>query len=99
MKILTTLTVATAMTLLGAGIASAKPCAVGTTTNSTGQKGSADASSKVDGDVIGKVSPGAKAESPGTVGAMNNVGSNATPSANEAKPPEGKVVKPGDDDC
>ncbi|MCJ2109173.1 hypothetical protein MKK70_28185 [Methylobacterium sp. E-041] len=99
MKILTNLTVATAMTLLGAGVASAKPCAVGTTTDSTGQKGSADVSSKVDGDATAKVSPGAKAESPGTVGAMNNVGSNAAPSANEAKPPEGKVVKPGDDDC
>ncbi|MCJ2012494.1 hypothetical protein MKK75_00075 [Methylobacterium sp. J-030] len=99
MKILNTLSVAAAITLLGAGIASAKPCAVGTTTNSTGQVGSADASSKVDGDTTAKVSPGAKAESPGTVGAMNNVGSNATPATNEAKPPEGKVVKPGDDDC
>ncbi|MCJ2079711.1 hypothetical protein [Methylobacterium sp. J-090] len=99
MKILATMTLAAAMSLLGAGVASAKPCAVGTTMDSTGKKGSADASSKVDGDTTAKVSPGAKAESPGTVGAMNNVGSNATPSANEAKPPEGKVVKPGDDDC
>jgi hypothetical protein len=45
------------------------------------------------------VTPGAKAESPGTVGAMNNVGAQAKPSTNQAKAPEGKVIKPGDDDC
>jgi len=85
--------------LVTAGAATAKPCNDGTTTGGTGQTSLNDASSKADGDTTGKVTPGAKAESPGTVGAMNNVGSNAKPSANEAKAPEGKVVKPGDDDC
>ncbi len=30
---------------------------------------------------------------------MNNVGAQAKPSTNQAKAPEGKVIKPGDDDC
>lgn len=88
-----------ALCLLTAGAVSAKPCVVGTTTDSSGQKNSNDISSKVDGDTTAKVSPGAKSESPGTVGAMNNVGANTQPSADEAKPAEGKVVKPGSDDC
>ena len=85
--------------LLAAGAAAAAPCAVGTTTDSTGKTNAKDTSSNVDGGATAKVSPGAKAESPGTVGAMNNVGANTRPAPNEAKPAEGKVVKPGDTDC
>ncbi len=77
----------------------AAPCQVGTTTNAHGQHGSSDKSSKADGASDTKVTPGAKAESPGTVGALNNVGSNTQPGANEKKPAEGQVVKPGSDDC
>lgn len=75
--------------------ASAAPCAVGTTSH--GQHAAADKTSKVDGGADGKVTPGAKAESPGTVGAMSNVGSNTQRAEGEKKPAEGKVVKPGDD--
>ena len=98
MKIASILTCASAAMLLAGGIASAAPCTTGTTTESAGRK-TGDTSSNVDGGSTANVTPGAKAESPGTVGAMNNVGSNAMPSANQAKALEGKAVKPGDDDC
>ncbi|MCJ2012209.1 hypothetical protein [Methylobacterium sp. J-076] len=98
MKTVSTLTCAMAAMLLSGGIAAAAPCTTGTTTDSTGQK-SGDASSNVDRGSTMNVTPGAKAESPGTVGAMNNIGANSRPSGNEAKVPEGKVVKPGDSDC
>ena len=99
MSIHRTFAIATVVGLLAAGGAAAAPCAVGTTTDSTGKTSAKDTSSNVDGGTTGKVTPGAKAESPGTVGAMNNVGANTTPSKGEAKPAEGKVVKPGDTDC
>lgn len=78
---------------------SAAPCAVGTTTNNMDKTGSKNTSSNVDGGSAAKVTPGAKAESPGTVGAMNNVGASTVSTKDEAKPAEGKVVKPGDTDC
>jgi hypothetical protein len=70
--------------LLSASTAFAAPCATGTT-------GKMEKSSKVDGASTTNVSPGAKAESPGTVGALNNVGSNTATSPNDvAKQTEGK---------
>jgi hypothetical protein len=83
----TTLTGAAAILLLTASTAFAAPCATGT----AGKSASMEKSSKVDGASTGNVSPGAKAESPGTVGAMNNVGSNTATSPNDvAKQTEGK---------
>ena len=99
MSIHRTFAIATVVGLLAAGGASAAPCAVGTTTDSTGKTNAKDTSSNVDGGSTAKVTPGAKAESPGTVGALNNLGANMTPSKGEAAPPVGKVVKPGDKDC
>lgn len=78
---------------------SAAPCAVGTTIDNRGKAVSNDTSSNVDGGSTAKVTPGAKAESPGTVGALNNVGAGTVPTKDEVKPAEGKVVKPGDTDC
>jgi hypothetical protein len=89
---------ASAILFLTAISAIAAPCAVGTTTSANGTK-TGDSSSNVDGGSTDKVTPGAKAESPGTVGAMNNVGSNTQIGANEKKPVEGQVVKPGSNDC
>ncbi|TGD96287.1 hypothetical protein [Methylobacterium nonmethylotrophicum] len=65
------LTVLGACTLLLAGTAAAAagPCAPGQTAQKT------DRSSNVDPPATASVTPGAKAESPGTVGAMQNVGS------------------------
>ncbi|KQT84266.1 hypothetical protein [Methylobacterium sp. Leaf466] len=99
MTLLRTLVAATALSTLTAATALAAPCAVGTTTNSQGSQASADKSSMVDGASDAKVTPGAKAESPGTVGAMNNVGANTQPAPGEKKPAEGQVVKPGSNDC
>ena len=99
MKNFCTITLAT-VALIAAGSASmAAPCAVGTTTNAQGQSASTDKSSKADGASDTKVTPGAKAESPGTVGAMNNVGGNTQIGAGEKKPAEGQIVKPGSNDC
>ncbi|MCC0808718.1 hypothetical protein FPV16_21345 [Methylobacterium sp. W2] len=99
MTIIRSLAAATAILTLTAATTIAAPCAVGTTSNSQDKQAAADKSSKVDGGSDAKVTPGAKAESPGTVGAMNNVGANAQPAAGEKKPAEGQVVKPGSDDC
>ncbi|GJD31657.1 hypothetical protein PMNALOAF_2919 [Methylobacterium adhaesivum] len=83
----TTLTGAAAILLLTASTAFAAPCATGT----AGKSASMEKSSKVDGASTGNVSPGAKTESPGTVGAMSNVGSNTATSPNDvAKQTEGK---------
>ncbi|MCJ2081510.1 hypothetical protein [Methylobacterium sp. J-090] len=83
----TTLTGAAAILLLSATTAFAAPCATGT----AGKSASMEKSSKVDGGATGNVTPGAKAESPGTVGAMNNVGSNtATSPSDVSKQAEGK---------
>ena len=94
------MTVVAATALIATGSASmAAPCAVGTTTNAQGQGAATDKTSKADGASDAKVTPGAKAESPGTVGAMNNVGGNTQIGAGEKKPAEGQVVKPGSNDC
>ena len=94
-----TLLGASAIALMTTAGVSAAPCAVGTTVDNTGRAVNNDTSSNVDGGSTAKVTPGAKAESPGTVGALNNLGANMTPSKGEAAPPVGKVVKPGDKDC
>ncbi|KAB1071603.1 hypothetical protein [Methylobacterium planeticum] len=99
MKFLTTLAGAGAILMLTAATALAAPCATGTTTNAQGAK-AADTSSNVDGGATGKVSPGAKAESPGTVGALNNTGANTQPGSGEKKPPAGKTIQgQNSDDC
>ena len=95
---ITTIVTAGALLLFTAATAMAAPCAVGTTTGANGAK-TGDTSSNVDGGSTAKVTPGAKAESPGTVGALNNASSNTQISAGEKKPAEGQVVKPGSNDC
>ena len=95
---ITTIVTAGALLLFTAATAMAAPCAVGTTTGANGAK-TGDTSSNVDGGSTAKVTPGAKAESPGTVGALNNAGSNTQIGAGEKKPAEGQVVKPGSNDC
>jgi hypothetical protein len=99
MTLIRSLAAATAILTLTAATTIAAPCAVGTTSNSQDKQAAAEKSSKVDGGSDAKVTPGAKAESPGTVGAMNNVGTNTQPAAGEKKPAEGQVVKPGSDNC
>ncbi|MCJ2124009.1 hypothetical protein [Methylobacterium sp. J-077] len=86
---------AATLLMLSASLAVAAPCNVGTTTNAATGK---DATSNVDGGTTAKVTPGAKSESPGTVGAMNNVGA-ATKNDGSKKAPEGQPVKPGADNC
>jgi hypothetical protein len=81
---------------LSATFSVAAPCNVGTTTNMSGM--SNDTSSNVDGGTDGKVTPGAKAESSGTVGAMNNVGV-STKDDGLKKAHERKPIKPGSIDC
>ena len=88
---------AVAIVTMSAGLAIAAPCNVGTTTNMSG--GAKDTSSSVDGGSTAKVSPGAKGESPGTVGAMNNVGAATMKDDGTKKPPQGEPVKPGADNC
>lgn len=75
----------------------AAPCNVGTTTNMSGS--SKDTSSNVDGGTTANVTPGAKGESPGTVGALNNVGAASLWDDGSKKAPEGQPVKPGADNC
>jgi hypothetical protein len=78
---------AAAILMLSSTAVFAAPCATGT----AGKSAASEKSSKVDGASTGNVSPGAKAESPGTVGAMNNAGSNtATSPSDVAKQAEGK---------
>ena len=93
-----TLITAAALSALTVTASLAAPCNVGTT-SSTKESTTKDTSSNTDSGSTGKVSPGAKAESPGTVGAMNNVGANATADKGEKKGAEGRPVKPGDDNC
>lgn len=81
------------------GVAAAAPCAIGTTTSSKGPI-TKDTSSNVEGGSTANVTPGAKAESPGTVGALSNGRDNTRPEAGEKKPPEGKPVQgQGSNDC
>lgn len=91
------LSVALATVTLSATFAFAAPCNVGTTTNMAGS--SKDTSSNVDGGTTAKVTPGAKGESPGTVGALNNVGAASLKDDGSKKAPEGQPVKPGADNC
>ena len=95
----TTFSGAAAILMLTAGASFAAPCAVGTTTNMEGKASSGDKSSMTDGASTAKTSPGAKAESPGTVGALDNVGAGTKPADGEQKPAVGQVVKPGSNDC
>lgn len=81
--------------------ASAAPCSTGTTVS---RDGNASTASSVDPSATAKTSPGAKAESPGTVGAMNNAGSaGATATSpgdvqrqSEGKPTAAQMAKGGD---
>lgn len=98
MSRIATLTGAAAMLVFTASTVYAAPCNVGTTTSTKGPT-TKDTSSNVEGGSTAKVTPGAKGESPGTVGALNNVGANSTPDKGEKKAPEGQPVKPGDDNC
>ncbi|XYD11864.1 hypothetical protein R1A27_32355 (plasmid) [Methylobacterium sp. NMS12] len=93
-----TLTGAAAILALTATTSFAAPCNVGTTTSTKGPT-TKDTSSNVEGGSTAKVTPGAKGESPGTVGALNNAGAAAMPDKGEKKAPEGQPVKPGDDNC
>src|SRR3954451_17880660 len=68
--------------LLMSSAAMAAPCTTGTT---VGNQANKDKSSNVDPGSTSKVSPGAKAESPGTVGAMNNAGATGATSASDVK--------------
>ncbi|MDP4005026.1 hypothetical protein [Methylobacterium sp. NEAU K] len=96
-------------TLAGAGAlilmstaAFAAPCSTGTTVT---RDKDASKSSTVDPSATAKTSPGAKSESPGTVGAMNNAGtagSTATSPADvqsqsNGKPTAGQMAKGGND--
>ncbi|MER2198523.1 hypothetical protein [Methylobacterium brachiatum] len=92
------LTGAAAILALTASTSFAAPCKVGTTTSANGPT-TKDTSSNVEGGSTAKVTPGAKGESPGTVGAMNNVGAGTMADKGEKKAPEGQPVKPGDDNC
>ena len=87
-----------AMLLLATDSALAAPCTTGTTTSTVGPT-TKDTSSNVEANVAPRTTPGTKGESAGTVGAMNNLGAGSTPGKGEKPIPEGKVVKPGDDDC
>lgn len=93
-----TLTGAVAILALTATTSFAAPCKVGTTTSTDGPT-TMDTSSNVEAGSTAKVTPGAKGESPGTVGAMNNAGAGTMADKGEKKAPEGHPVKPGDDNC
>ncbi|MGX7705897.1 hypothetical protein [Methylobacterium sp. Gmos1] len=93
----------TRFTALGAGLillagtlgAAAGPCAPGQAARTM------DRSSNVDPPATASVTPGAKAESPGTVGAMQNVGSqNATSPADVSRQSKGeKTAAQQANDC
>lgn len=79
----------------------AAPCATGTTVS---RNDDASKASNVDPSTTAKTSPGGKAESPGTVGAMNNAGSASTTATSpgdvqrqsEGKPTAAQMAKGGD---
>jgi len=91
-----TFSIGTFALLLSVSAAAAAPCATGTTSGpaspAANTQAGKDASSSVDGGSTTKTTPGAKAESPGTVGAMQNSGANGTPDKGEKPVPEGKTV-------
>ncbi|MDP4025710.1 hypothetical protein Q8W71_24040 [Methylobacterium sp. NEAU 140] len=95
-----TTTLAGAALLLLSTAAFAAPCSTGTTVN---RSSDASKSSTVDPNATANTTPGAKSESPGTVGAMNNAGS-ATPTSpgdvqrqSEGKPTAAQAAKGGND--
>lgn len=85
------LILASVVLLLGAP-AFAAPCATGTTTSTKGPT-TKDTSSNAENNAAPKTTPGAKGESAGTVGAMNNAGGNSTPDKGQKPLPEGKPVQ------
>lgn len=88
MKIVTALAGAALLAMSTASFAA--PCTTGTT---VGNAKNSNTSSSVDPGSTAKVSPGAKGESPGTVGAMNNAGSAAATSPSDVqKQNEGKMT-------
>ena len=97
----TTLTGAAAL-ILASSAAFAAPCSTGTT---VGRDKDASAASTVDPSTTAKTSPGAKAESPGTVGAMNNAGAASSTATSpgdvqrqsEGKPTAAQMAKGGND--
>ena len=96
MSRLVTLIGAGAVVLMTASASMAAPCTTGT----AGQKSTQDKSSNVEPGSTANVTPGAKAESPGTVGAMNNVGANRATSAQDvSKQAEGKPMAGQQDGC
>lgn len=97
MSKLTTLIGAGALVIASATASFAAPCTTGT----AGQKSAQDKSSNVESGSTAKVTPGAKAESPGTVGAMNNVGANAgaTSAQDVSKQADGKPTAAQQDGC
>lgn len=80
MKTVTTLAAAALLAMGSAAFAA--PCTTGTT---VGNEKNTNTSSSVDPGSTSKVSPGAKGESPGTVGAMNNAGSAAATSPSDVQ--------------
>ena len=88
--------------LLSASAAAAAPCATGTTSGPASEAAHTqlgkDATSNVDGGSKNKTTPGAKAESPGTVGAMQNTGANGTPEKGTKPLPEGMLITGGNSD-
>lgn len=92
------LTGAAAIIVVAATGAIAAPCATGTTSGPAGST-SKDTSSNAQQGSTEKVTPGAKVESPGTVGAMNQ-GSASTPKDGEKTlKPGQRVVGNNSDDC
>lgn len=88
--------------LLASSAAFAAPCSTGTTVN---RDKDASTASTVDPSATARTSPGAKAESPGTVGAMNSAGSAASTATSpadvqrqsEGKPTAAQMAKGGND--
>lgn len=82
-----------AIVMLSSAMALAAPCSTGSTAGQDGKMTANDKSSKVEPGSTSNVTPGAKAESPGTVGAMNNVGANKATSPDDvAKQQDGKAT-------
>lgn len=89
---------AAALLIVTGGSVIAAPCATGTTTSTKGPT-TGDTSSNVQGGSTEKVTPGAKGESPGTVGAMNQ-GSTSSPKEGESTLKPGQRVEgPNSNDC
>lgn len=99
MSKLITLIGAGAVVMMTATASMAAPC----TTETAGQNAAnptQDKSSRVEPGSTANVTPGAKAESPGTVGAMNNVGANRATSAQDvSRQADGKPVAGQQDGC